>query len=114
MAQDYRYFAANERTFLAWVRTGITVIALGFAMEKLEVLLRYTAAASADAQRSYSGSLLLGFGVLIIAAGWLRYRQVQCDLNDDTDRAYRSSLLVGLLAGGLMLAGLGLLIYLNW
>jgi uncharacterized membrane protein YidH (DUF202 family) len=34
MIEGYRDHAANERTFLAWVRTGIAVIALGFVIEK--------------------------------------------------------------------------------
>ncbi len=34
MICDYTDHAANERTFLAWVRTGIIVIAFGFIIEK--------------------------------------------------------------------------------
>ena len=30
-------YLANERTFLAWVRTGIAVITLGFALAKVRV-----------------------------------------------------------------------------
>ena len=30
-------YLANERTFLAWVRTGIAVITLGFALAKMRV-----------------------------------------------------------------------------
>jgi len=35
MIRDYTDHAANERTFLAWVRTGIAVLAFGFVIEKL-------------------------------------------------------------------------------
>jgi putative membrane protein len=31
---------ANERTFLAWVRTGVAIIALGFVIERFGLLLR--------------------------------------------------------------------------
>lgn len=31
--------AANERTFLAWVRTGIAMIAFGFVVEKFNLFL---------------------------------------------------------------------------
>ena len=31
---------ANERTFLAWVRTGISIIAFGFVVERFGLLLR--------------------------------------------------------------------------
>jgi putative membrane protein len=34
MIRGYTDHAANERTFLAWVRTGIAVIAFGFVIEK--------------------------------------------------------------------------------
>lgn len=39
MIRDYNAHAANERTFLAWVRTGIAVIAFGFVIEKFNLFL---------------------------------------------------------------------------
>jgi uncharacterized membrane protein YidH (DUF202 family) len=33
----YSDHAANERTFLAWVRTGIATIAFGFVVEKFNL-----------------------------------------------------------------------------
>jgi putative membrane protein len=45
MIGGYSDHAANERTFLAWVRTGIAVIALGFVIEKFNVFLLTLAAA---------------------------------------------------------------------
>ena len=39
MIQGYSDHAANERTFLAWVRTGIAVIAFGFVIEKFNLFL---------------------------------------------------------------------------
>ncbi|HXZ17394.1 MAG TPA: DUF202 domain-containing protein [Roseiarcus sp.] len=39
MIGDYRDHAANERTFLAWARTGIAVIALGFVIERFNLFL---------------------------------------------------------------------------
>ena len=38
--RGYSDHAANERTFLAWVRTGIAVIAFGFVVEKFNLFLR--------------------------------------------------------------------------
>ena len=38
MISAYRDHAANERTFLAWIRTGIAVIAFGVVIEKLNLL----------------------------------------------------------------------------
>ena len=37
MIRGYSDHAANERTFLAWLRTSIAVIAFGFVVEKLNL-----------------------------------------------------------------------------
>ena len=52
MIRGYSDHAANERTFLAWVRTGIAVIAFGFVIEKFNLFVLTTANAnSPDAGR---------------------------------------------------------------
>jgi len=111
MARDYRYFAANERTFLAWMRTAITVIAMGFALEKFEILSKHIAPAGAIA-RTHTGSGLIALGILLVAGGWWRYRGVQRDLLAETDDAYQSSRLVTVLALSMLATGIGLLTYL--
>jgi putative membrane protein len=39
--QHYSDHAANERTFLAWVRTSIAVIAFGFLVERFDLFLSF-------------------------------------------------------------------------
>jgi putative membrane protein len=39
MIEGYRDHAANERTFLAWVRTGIAVIAFGLVIERFNLFV---------------------------------------------------------------------------
>jgi putative membrane protein len=39
VGRDFGYHAANERTFLAWVRTAIAVMAFGFLVEKFDLFL---------------------------------------------------------------------------
>lgn len=39
MIKRYSDHAANERTFLAWVRTAIAVMAFGFVIEKFDLFL---------------------------------------------------------------------------
>jgi putative membrane protein len=52
MIRGYRDHAANERTFLAWVRTGIAVIAFGVVIEKLNLfVLALTISNSQDTVR---------------------------------------------------------------
>ncbi|HTZ77640.1 MAG TPA: DUF202 domain-containing protein [Stellaceae bacterium] len=46
MIRGYSDHAANERTFLAWVRTGIAVIAFGFVIEKFNLFVLAMASAN--------------------------------------------------------------------
>lgn len=39
MIENYTDHAANERTFLSWVRTAIAIMAFGFVVEKFDVFL---------------------------------------------------------------------------
>ena len=75
MIRGYSDHAANERTFLAWLRTSIAVIAFGFVIEKfnLFVLTLLNAASVDEAARSrlekLSGPLPEGSGRAFIIVG---------------------------------------------
>src|SRR6478672_2405619 len=61
MIRGYSDHAANERTFLASVRTGIAVIAFGFVIEKFNLFVLTMANANAlDAGRRLQLERLLG------------------------------------------------------
>ena len=61
MIRGYSDHAANERTFLAWVRTGIAVIAFGFVVEKFNFFVLAMANASApDAKHRLHSQRLSG------------------------------------------------------
>jgi hypothetical protein len=47
MIRGYSDHAANERTFLAWVRTGIAIVVFGFVIEKFNLFLLMIADADA-------------------------------------------------------------------
>lgn len=60
---------AAERTFLAWVRTSIAVMSLGFVVAKFSVWLRELAGRF-DSRLQHQGSgMSLPVGVAMIAAG---------------------------------------------
>ena len=42
MIERYSDHASNERTFLAWVRTAIAIMAFGFLVQKFDLFLRIT------------------------------------------------------------------------
>ena len=69
MIERYSDHAANERTFLAWVRTAIAVMAFGFLVEKFDLFLDI-AANSAGGRAPAGGQLLANVaGLLLLALG---------------------------------------------
>lgn len=64
MIRFYTDHAANERTFLAWLRTGVAVIAFGFLVERFDLFILTMADASSpsDAVRERLDVLSQSFG----------------------------------------------------
>jgi len=84
---------SNERTFLAWVRTNVALISLGFVLARLSPSL--SAAGAVNAGRIAAKTVLLGvvlvvFGTLVtLLAAW-RYDKVNREIEAGlikTDRA---------------------------
>lgn len=68
MIERYSDHAANERTFLAWVRTAIAIMAFGFLVEKFDLFLRIAGQSLAARSTLPPGSQALGdlAGLLLI------------------------------------------------
>jgi putative membrane protein len=62
-------YLANERTFLAWVRTSIAIISLGFVIAKFGVWLRELATRLAPQIPLRSSGMSLPMGVAMMALG---------------------------------------------
>ena len=81
MIANYTDHAANERTYLAWVRTGVTVMVLGFFVERFEIFLQMSGDPSMKADMAegsaFEISLLAVFlaalGILTIAWSTIHY-----------------------------------------
>ena len=62
-------YLANERTFLAWIRTSIAVISLGFVVAKFGVWMRELAARLAPQNPIHGTGMSLPMGVTMMALG---------------------------------------------
>lgn len=114
---DPRVFFAAERTLLAWIRTGLTLIALGFVVARFGLFVRLLAIQSHGPQASDHSSVSAALGVAFVIAGalavvvaTLQHRRFVATLPEvDLPRGYSGgfavvlSLFVGML--GVVLAG---------
>jgi len=71
---------ANERTYLAWVRSGITVIALGIACARFAGIQNTSSQMLVTTRSLASGGLLVALGGLMIIYGTIRYMRINRQL----------------------------------
>jgi len=103
MIERYSDHAANERTFLSWVRTVIAIEGFGLAAARL---------GHVDAGL-WSGVLMLASGALVIVLAFLRMRHVRrniaaAELVDDTALTADAFLLVLIVALFGLIAAFGI------
>jgi putative membrane protein len=67
---DYRFTLANERTFLAWIRTSLALLAGGVAVDALAETL-------SSGVRTTLAVAAVGLSLVLTAASYLRWRRVQ-------------------------------------
>ena len=69
MIKRYSDHAANERTFLAWVRTAIAVMAFGFVIERFDLFLQAIGSQRQSPLNSPGSSFANAAGLAFIAIG---------------------------------------------
>ena len=108
-----REHLANERTFLAWVRTSVALIGLGFVIVKFalflnEISLMFKANAIEDSEgfSAVIGVIIVAFGVALAPFAFFQYKKMEKQINN---RSYKSSSMLTLfltlstIIGGILL-----------
>ena len=109
---------ANERTFLAWIRTSIAIMAFGFVVVKFALFVKQIGLVVTDStealpNRGYSailGIVLLGVGILMALLSYFQYKRNERDLLSNTYNP--SSKMSTLFTFVIILVGLLLIVYL--
>ena len=120
MIRSYSDHAANERTFLAWIRTGLTVMALGFVIERLDLLLASLGLAAQGKEVPTMGEAeihglsvgLVTLGMVLIAGSSYRFVDINRAIEDQAVLPFKGRLMPLGMAFLLFAVGIGLLLYL--
>jgi putative membrane protein len=95
MIANYTNHAANERTFLAWIRTGLAVAAFGFFLIKLNVFVDAVgggsipqlpaedAGAVVEVATRYAGLAMVAIGIAIIARSGVAFERTRRAIDRD-------------------------------
>ena len=121
MIRNYSDHAANERTFLAWVRTAIAVMAFGFLVERFDLFLQIAAPSLTGRRLSVPGEkfgnvaglALIAAGTAIVAVSGIRFLRTAKAVDSDEMLHGPGTRIDVALAALLVLLGFALFIYLS-
>ena len=127
MIERYSDHAANERTFLAWVRTAIAIMAFGFLVEKFDLFVSIAAREMADKQAAahlssvggqtlgnIAGLLLIVLGCATMLLAIVRFRKTALDIDSQEKCVGPGERLDITLGGLIVLLGAAMFVYLAY
>jgi putative membrane protein len=115
---DPRIYFAAERTFLAWIRTGLGLMGVGFAVSRFGLFLREFSAtqghasASSPAHSVVAGAALVILGVVVNLGAVINHFQITRRLAEGTWQPGKVSTMAVALALLLAIVGAGMAVYL--
>lgn len=95
---DYRFTLANERTFLAWIRTSLALLAAGVAV------IQFVPSLGMPGGRLAVGILLIVLALIVSTTSLARWERVERAMR--TGQPLPFSVVPGALAAGLSVVGL--------
>ena len=120
MQPDSREYLAAERTLLAYIRTGLSMMGFGFVVARFSLFLAELVALRADAITAprgvsiWFGTLLVFSGVLVNLISSFEYRRFVRKLNEQNRANWPVAWLPITTAVLLSLVGIAMAIYLLW
>jgi putative membrane protein len=116
--QDPRVYFAAERTFLAWIRTGLGLMGVGFAVARFGLFLRQLHGSDTHITPRgtglsvWSGVAIVSLGVIVLVSSVVQHLTLVRELSTGTWQPGRVSRNAVVLAVFLALVGVGMAAYL--
>ena len=95
MIKRYTDHSANERTYLAWIRTSIAIMAFGFLIEKFDLFVSYLGKKTGDEEYLHAslsaeiaGMGLFLVGVIIVFTSTIRFFTYKQAIESDESTSY--------------------------
>lgn len=119
--KNFRDHAANERTFLAWIRTAIAIMAFGFLVERFDIFLEAVVpslsgrviAPLGQKFGNIVGLALIVAGTAMVALAMIRFVKNAKIIDSDEEAIAPGSKLDFVLASLLILLGVSMFLYLS-
>jgi putative membrane protein len=84
---------ANERTFLAWIRTAIAIIGVGFLVTNLHFTMKSSLSQVGDLLANIIGLSSVGLGILTIIMATVAYIKKIDAINNQTFRTPKTTVI---------------------
>jgi len=117
MIKHFSDHAANERTYLAYLRTGLALMGFGFLVERFDLLVRDRSSAQSVAapvwlaSSEVAGLLLIFAGVFVLALSTHRYLRFKKQISSEEIAEFGSSRREWIVMGVLGSTGVLLCLY---
>lgn len=108
---------ANERTFLAWIRTSIALMGFGFVIVKFAIFIRQItivlggkAPLPGKGSSGIIGVVMVALGAIVATLAYLRYRSIEKQLKNNF--YFPSNWIIALVTISLIIGSIFLVVYL--
>lgn len=113
-------YLAAERTLTSWIRTALSLMALGFVIDRFGLILHMMPGSASHSQiyprmlSTWGGSILIGMGVVMALAAAIRYARFAWAFHREGVTGVRHGIYVGsAFAALLAVFGTALIVLLN-
>ena len=94
-------YLAAERTLTSWIRTALSLMALGFVIDRFGLILHMLPDAKSHSQiyprmlSTWGGSILIGMGVVMAVAAGVRFARFAWAYHNDSSTRVRHGIYIG-------------------